>query len=376
MGVTALISLLTGETVQAEQTIFFIALGFEGIILSFAAFFSFQKFLNKQAAEQDFVLSIPKVQIAICVLGAGIAILVGSQINAVETINWLFLPVLNILAVVLPLWALLGFGTRRLPLGSRWQVWNVIGLGMTLGPLILIILEVVVVIIAFVGIIIYIVTQPELALEIQRFSQKMMTLDPNSEAALNLIAPYLNRPVVLFSALSYFAIIVPAIEEIFKPIGVWIFIRKLESSAQGFAFGALSGASFALVETFGVSGQTGEWAGLLTSRIGTGILHITTSALMGAAITLAWRERRYFRLIGTYLLVITLHGFWNALAITYSFSTLADVVGQNSTLTTLQGPITIGMGFLAIVMFAILVISNRKIIPSIRVFSGPPPHPQ
>ena len=377
MGVTALGSLLAGEKIEANQTIFFLAFGFEGLILLIATFISIQKFLNKPSVEGQSILTLSRAQIAICIIAASIAVLTGSLISSNGSVNWWLLPLLTIPAVALPLWLLLALGIQRLPLGTRWQAWTVLGLGMTLGPLILITLEAIVIIIGIIAAILYIVSQPELSLQVQRLSQEMLLLDPNSEAALSLIAPYLTQPIVLVSALSYFALIIPAIEEIFKPIGVWLFGGKLESVAQGFALGALSGAGFALAETFGVSGQTSEWASLLLSRIGTGVLHITTSALMGAAIVLAWRERRYFRLLGIYILVVALHGLWNALAITYTFSSLVDFLDQPGPLMTLQQPIGIGMGILAMVIFGIMIISNRKVAPSISTFGGiTPPNPQ
>jgi RsiW-degrading membrane proteinase PrsW (M82 family) len=160
--------------------------------------------------------------------------------------------------------------------------------------------------------------------------------------------------------LVYIAILVPALEEIFKPLGVWLLAGKLESPAQGFTLGALSGAGYALIETIGVSSQTVEWASLLFSRIGTGLLHITTSALMGAAIVLAWRERRYLRLIGTYFLALILHGLWNTFAMLFTFSSLAEPLGQQGNLSTLQPMMIIAMSILAIGLFAILVLSNRK----------------
>jgi RsiW-degrading membrane proteinase PrsW (M82 family) len=135
---------------------------------------------------------------------------------------------------------------------------------------------------------------------------------------------------------------------------------KLKSPAQGFTLGALSGAGYALIETIGVSSQTVEWASLLFSRIGTGLLHITTSALMGAAIVLAWRERRYLRLIGTYFLALTLHGLWNTFAILFSFSSLAELLGQSGRLITLQPVMITGMSILAIGLVTILLLSNRK----------------
>jgi hypothetical protein len=176
----------------------------------------------------------------------------------------------------------------------------------------------------------------------------------------------LTNPGVILTALLYTALFVPAVEELFKPLGVWLLARKLESLAQGFALGALSGASYALIETIGVSGQGGEWATLLFTRIGTGLLHITTSALMGAAIVAALREKRYLRLLGTYILAVTLHGLWNTSAILYTFSTLAKTLGQTDRLSTIQ-PITIvALSLLAAGLFAILLISNhqmQKIIP-------------
>jgi hypothetical protein len=371
MGVSALGALLAGKSVEANQTIFFLAFGFEGLILLIATFISIQKFLNKPSVDGRSILSFSHAQIAIYIIASGIAVLTGSQISGNGSVNWWLLPMLTIPAVVLPLWLLLGLGIQKLPLGTRWQTWTVLGLGMTLGPLILITLEAIAIIVGIIAAIVYIVSQPELSVEVQRLAQQMLLLDPNSEAALSLIAPYLTRPIVMISAFSYFALIIPVIEEIFKPIGVWIFAGKLESAAQGFALGALSGAGFALAETFGVSGQTSEWAGLLLSRIGTGILHITTSALMGAAIVSAWRERRYFQLLGIYMLVVALHGLWNALAITYTFSSLVDFLDQPGPLMTLQQPIGIGMVILALVMFGILIISNRKMTFSVSLLKPP-----
>ena len=81
---------------------------------------------------------------------------------------------------------------------------------------------------------------------------------------------------------------------------------------------------------------------------------------MGAAIVLAWRERRYLRLIGTYILAVTLHGLWNTFAILFTFSGLAQPLGQLGLLSTLQPIMIISLSILAIGLLAILVISNRK----------------
>jgi hypothetical protein len=365
MGLTAFVSLVQGKDVQIQQTILFVAFGFEAIILVLAAFFSFQKTLEKPSADRETSFSLPPWQMILIVIAASLSILVGSWVDGIETVNWLVLPILTMPAVVLPLGALLALATRNLPLATRWQSWSILGLGMTLIPFILLILEIVIAIILFFGVIAYIMAQPELAYRLQGISQQILVLGPQSEAAFELLSPLLTKPGVIVTALIYTALFVPAVEELFKPLGVWFLATRLDSPAQGFALGALSGASYALIETIGVSGQ-GEWASLLFTRIGTGLLHITTSALMGAAIVLALRQRRYLRLLGTYMLAITLHGLWNTSAILYSFSSLAKMLGQTDRLSTLQPITVIAMSVLAVVLFLILLITNHQIRKTIR----------
>jgi hypothetical protein len=364
MGVTALASLFGGTEVSASQTVPLVAFGFEAIVLLAAAFFSFQKFLQKPSIDEKASVNISIWQIILLVLVAGVSLLIGYQIGAMKSLLWIILPILTIPAIVFPLGVLLVFGTRNLPFGTRWQTWNVLGLAMTLGPLILFTVEIFVGLIIFAFVVAYLVTQPELARELQILSQEIMILGPESEAALELLGPFLTQPRVMAVALIYIAVLVPAIEEIFKPIGVWLFAGKL-SPPQGLTLGALSGAGYALIETIGVSAQTSEWASLLFSRIGTGLLHITTSALMGAAIVLAWRERRYLRLIGTYFLAVFLHGLWNSLAIIFTFSTLAELFGQPGRLGTIQSPLIVAMVILAIVLFVILAVSNLRMRKSV-----------
>ena len=360
MGSTALLSFATGKNVEIQQTIFFVTFGFEAILLLIAAYFVFQKTLQKPSADRETFFNLPAWQILLILILASLAILIGSWVGNVEIVNLLVLPFLTIPAVVLPLAILLTLGTRDLPLGARWQFWSVLGLGMTLTPFLLFVLEIVVGIIFFLGIMAYISTQPELLYRLQALAQQIMVLGTQSETARDLILPWLTKPVVILIVLLYTSLFVPAIEELFKPLGVWLLGNKLESPAQGFALGALSGASYALIETIGVSGQGGEWASLLFTRIGTGLLHITTSALMGAAIVPALRQNRYLRLLGTYVIAIALHGLWNASAMLYTFSGIANLRNQTDRLSTLQ-PISVGaLSILSLGLFAILLSSHAR----------------
>lgn len=360
MGVVVLTTFLTSGEVDASQTIVLAVAGFEGLVLLSAALVSVQKVLQQPSAEKDSSYTITAWQIATLVILAGIAVLIGHLVTTNRAVNWIILPILTLAAVSLPILVLLGLGIQKLPLGARWQSWNVLGIAMTLAPLLLIVIESLVMIFIVVLAVVFIASQPELAREMERLSRQLYFIGPNPEAMARQVAPLLTRPGVIAVALIYFALIVPLVEELIKPLGVWLFANRLRSPAQGFALGALSGAGYALIESLGVSAQTADWASLLLSRIGTGILHITASALMGGAIVFAVRERRYFRLFRTYLASVSLHGLWNALAILYTFSTLTEFTGRQGFLAGIQLPVSIGMGLLAVVMLGILILSNRR----------------
>jgi len=369
MGITALSAFFTGADVQARQTIILAVSAFEGLILLIAGFISIQKFLHKPFAEKDSSFSISVSQIVISLVIAAGVMLLGSWISVNGRVNWLVLPVLTLPAVAFPIFILLGLGVRKIPLGTRWQASNVFGLAMTLVPFILIFLEIFALLFVLIIVVTFLISRPALPFEIQRLTEQIYILGPESEAAQALLLPFLTKPAVIAVALSYFAVLVPMLEEIFKPLGVWFFAHKLSSRAQGFALGALSGSAYALIETLGVSAQTADWATLLLSRIGTGLLHVTTSALMGGAIIYAIQKRRYLSLLGTYVLSVSLHGLWNALALLLTFSTITEQIGQSSPLNGIQSRVTIGMVSLAVVLLIILLLSNRKmrgtIIPTV-----------
>jgi len=294
-------------------------------------------------------------------LGASLALLLGYLVGANKNLNWLILPILTIPAVTLPIVLIFGLGAHKIQLGPRWRVWSIFGLGMTLGPFILFVIEIIILIFFFILLVAYLTLQPELSNEVITLANQIDPLQDDPQALFNLIIPYVLRPGSIIAVLSFIALIVPFTEELIKPIGVWLFAGKLESPAQGFALGALSGAAFALVETINASGQTTEWASLLFVRIGTGLLHITSTALMGWGIALAWQQRRYFKLIVIYFCSSILHGLWNTSAIMYSYSLLAQEYDTSNRLALLT-PFTLAFSIaLVIILLAILILVNKRL---------------
>lgn len=366
LGASALFSGLVGGEVDARGTIYAITFLFLSALLGLVAVVSFMRFLNKPTVDIPVSTSLSGWQVAGAVIAGGLALFLGQLIQENTSINWLILPLLTIPAVMLPIWILTSLASKDLSLGSRWRAGSVLGLSLTVTPLVLFVLEIVVVVVVFFLVVIYAVGNPQVVAGFEELSRQFMFIDPESDEAISLLLPYLTRPAVLVPVAIFFSIIIPLLEELLKPLAVWLLVNRLDSAGQGFALGALSGAGFAIIETFNVSGQMAEWGELLFTRIGTGLLHITTSALMGGAIYLAFRERRYLRLFATYLLVVLLHGSWNFTAVANSFSSLLLTYGISNidlpvnAYQTIESLSAIGLVVLTVILLALLLIGNRR----------------
>lgn len=373
----ASLPLFASESVDAQGLILGVSFGFLTVILSAATFFCFQKYLDQPAAEKDIRTRLTGKSLAALLVGTGAALSAGYFAADVETLNWLALPILTIPAVILPIITLAGLGAQHIQLGPCWRAWGIFGLGMTVGPLLILVIEVAIVVFFFIVIILFVAAQPELTAELQSLASKLRLVEDDPDAILQIITPYALRPSVIFTLLLFFAGIVPFIEELIKPVGVWLFAGKLDSPAQGFALGALSGAAFSLIETFGSSAQVSDWAGLLTGRIGTSLLHITSSALMGWGIVLAWKQHQYVKLPLLYLGSSLLHAAWNSAIILFSISFLAAEADSTGFFNFLA-PVALGISLLLVMaMLAILIGTNRKLNkaeqPSLSRFTESPP---
>lgn len=379
LGMSALFTYLGEGIVSAQIAVRAATIASLGILVGGAAVVALLKFLNKPAADAAVSTSFPTWQIVVGALGAGLSLLLGHLIQNNETVNWLVLPILTLPAVLLPIWIITTLGVRDLPLGSRWRTWSVFGVSLTATPFLLVVIEIVMIIVILVFVVIYVVANPQVAAEFERLSSQFMFLDLETEAGaeelLRQVAPYLLRPGIFIPVVIVFSVLIPLVEELVKPLAVWLLAGRLDSAAQGFTLGALSGAGFALWETFNASAQTDGWGVLLFTRIGTGLLHVVASALVGMGIYLAVRERRYLRLLGNYLLAVLLHGLWNAAALTVSFSALGVTYTQSGGYESLQWVSTSGLIALTCVLLAILLASNRRLQGKMPVIpaEGTPP---
>jgi len=290
-----------------------------------------------------------------------VVVLLGYLVINQTELAWLILPFLHVLAVIIPVFWLLYMILRGLPLGSPQRSWGVFNSGLVLGPIIVMIIELIAAVVIGILGMFYISSQPGLIDEITALFQDMTTIPSDPEAMIEALAPYLTSPVVILAIFLFVSVIVPLIEEAVKPIGVWLLIGRRLSAVEGFTAGILSGAGFALFENLAMTSTGVDWALPVISRIGTAIMHIFTAGLMGWALVNARREKRYLQLGMTYLLAIFIHGFWNALSILLAVEPLYKEFGLgsvNPVISTLGQVAPFILVLLTLIAFIIMIRLN------------------
>jgi hypothetical protein len=275
------------------------------------------------------------------------------------SISMLLIP-LNLLTFVLPVWILVRIGLQGLDAGSAERRWGTVAVGMTIVPLLIGILEIMVVVFIAALVILWISFNPSLMNQIESLGNRLIYIN-NPDAILKILSPYIFQPAVIFALLAFLSVCIPLVEELIKPLAVWLDPKSLVSPGQGFAVGVLGGASYALVESLGVSpGISGSMNILSVARVGTDLLHITTAGLMGWALVRCWQERKLLQLGATYLIVILLHGLWNALSLSSALgSAVSYMPNPSPLLQNLSMVSTIGLVFLTFINLAILIRANQ-----------------
>ncbi len=263
--------------------------------------------------------------ILVVVLVGG-ALLLGNWASQDNRIAWFVLPPLNIIATGLPALWLVYIGTHGLiPRFPRRQ-WGAFATGLVLGPIIILVLELILLIVVGILALLWVMLDPSLSNQLNGLVFRLQSVAPNTDAILKILLPFLLNPGVLFLVFAFISVLVPMLEEALKPLGVWFLYGQKITPAQGFGYGVLSGAGFGLFENLGNTSSGGQaWALLASTRISTLLLHCFTAGLMGWALASAWSHRRYLRLVLTYAIAVLIHGLWNGMAVLSAVSSLPDL---------------------------------------------------
>jgi RsiW-degrading membrane proteinase PrsW (M82 family) len=291
-----------------------------------------------------------------------LVLLAGHWLTQNSRLGWLMMPPLQIASVAIPAWWVIEMARFRLRGVSAQRVWGAVNFGFLVSTNLILLVEVVLLLAALVGLGLLISANPEASGTLERMFQRLTMARADPEVAMRILKPYLQQPVVLVLLLVGVAGFVPLVEELIKPLGIWMLAGKNITPASGFILGAASGCGFAMLESLGMLSNPSQngWVVLAVGRMGTGLLHITASALVGWGLALAWREKKYIQLGLLYASAVILHGIWNLFGLMMGLSPLLEPAPPRIEFFVRLGKAApLALSILAAVLFIVLLLGNR-----------------
>ena len=315
-------------------------------------------------------------------LPASIALLLLAPLAWLTTLPFMAAPpalikaVVNILFVGIPAWWIVELGHRGLPRVTRQKQWGLINFGFFVTMPVVILVEI---ILLGAGVAIltgWLAQQPEFAPLLDQVKNLLILNPQRMDLLADQLQPLLKSPVVIGSILFAFSLLVPMVEELLKPLALWIFIKHRWSPAEGFIAGMLSGAAFAFVESITslAAASSADWLTLAGGRAAAALLHITTAGFTGWALTSSWIDGKYARIALTYAGVVLVHGAWNFLAVTVGLSVIPDSTGLTPILPQSNAAPWV-MTALAVGLIVLLFIMNANLKKTYGLSSLPPQIP-
>jgi hypothetical protein len=375
--VAGIIQLLTPSPTPAGR-VPFLLLGTSGILIGLilvpSAVYALLRLLGRRPAR---LLPVPRwLRPSLLIFILPFVLLAGGWVSQQGTVGELVLPFFHILAIGIPVLWLAYLAVRGLPLGSPQRAWGILGSGSVLSPSMILLVELGVLLAGVTAVSVWIFGNTSALNELNTLAQRLeqaQQVGSSPEILVHTLAPYLSDPRVIYAAFAFGSVIVPLIEEALKPLGAWFLAGSRLTPPEGFTVGVLCGAGYALLESLLLSSNGGaEWVSLVFARIGTGVIHILTSGLMGWALASAWAEGRYLRLGAGYLGAVMIHGLWNGLTVLLVAAAISQALGQSEgDLLSQAGKwAPYGLIGLAVLGLAALIWANWRLRQGYKVADG------
>lgn len=315
-------------------------------------------------------------------LPATIALLLMAPLAWLTTLPFMSSPpgfmkaVVNLLFVVVPAWWIIELGRRGLPPVTRQKQWGLINFGVFFTMPLVILVELILLAIGGALLVGWLAQQPDFAPLLDQVKNVLILNPQRMDLLSDQLQPLLKSPVVIGSILLAFSLVIPMVEELLKPLALWIFIKRRWSPSEGFIAGMLSGAAFAIVESLTSLAATSsaDWLTIAGGRAAAALLHIVTAGFSGWALTSTWIDGKYTRIGLAYLGVVLVHGAWNFLAVMVGFSTIFTPTG----FTPVESQSNVApwiMALLAVGLLVLLVFMNAKLKKESLLSSLPPQLP-
>ncbi|MBC7251316.1 MAG: PrsW family intramembrane metalloprotease [Anaerolineae bacterium] len=282
-------------------------------------------------------------------------VFLGQLCLSLQLVPWLTLPPFHVLAIAIPPACVLAYAGHRLALaGVRWRDVILQGAGGAfLSTTLAFLLELV----SGLGLVFLVVaivaTTPSGRAEIETLLANLR--DPLWVANVENVYDLLLRPGVALPAALLIVVIVPLIEELLKPLGVLLLSYRRPTRAQAWLGGLACGAGFALAEGMLNTTTSAEVWGLIAPvRAGASLMHCLSCGL----VALGWQrllvERRPWKLVGAFVVSVTMHALWNLAAVGMVGVGLTTTDPGAEELITALG----GLGVMGLLSFLILLTAG------------------
>jgi hypothetical protein len=283
----------------------------------------------------------------------------GYFLNQSEAVNWIFMPVINVITLAIPVAWLLWLGSKNFSPSSTQRNWSAFGVGMTVGPVMIFIIEIIVMLVGIVLIGVFLAAAfPNIEALLNDLITELQRTPVPQQIPQDAIAQFLQNPGVIALILLFVSGLVPLIEEVFKPVAVWLLWGRQLTLQDGWMLGMLSGAGFALVENLGNVAVGEGWLFVALARGGASALHIFNSALIGYTFVLARKRKRYLAPVLALAGTILIHALWNAVTI---FATINGLSAAEEA----GAPWSLGYVIVLVIMSALMIagilVFNRKL---------------
>ena len=232
------------------------------------------------------------------------------------------LPAITILTTAIPVWWLVEFSRRGLERPAPTKEWGTVTLGLTITPVVIMLIEILFVIAVTLVVLVILGLQPSFLTELLSVSENLDITQGSLEELDQLMYSLASNPTIAMAIFLVIGVVAPFTEELFKPLAVWLRLHRSIQPKDGFILGLISGGVFTLLESASLVIQTGsqDWLMATLLRNGTGMLHIGLSGLTGYGLARAKSEKRWGLALLYILGATVLHGLWNSMALLNGYS--------------------------------------------------------
>ena len=268
-----------------------------------------------------------------------------------------FLAPLTVAAVIIPVWWLIEFSRRGLPRSTRLREWGTLTIGLTVTPIVIIMFELILIVVAAVVVMIGLGFQPSLSNQLFSFLENINIYQGEIGEVEQILYEMMKQPLISAAIFLTIGLIAPLIEEIFKPMSTWFLLNRPLEEYEGFSLGLISGGAFAILESAGMVIQMDiqDWLIAITLRAATGVLHVGLSGLVGYGLARSWHQKRIGKGILYIFSATILHGVWNSLTLLSGFYSSALSGGPGIETSGING--VLSLFFMIIVFVGIIVIT-------------------